>query len=116
MTALSLMQDTVVVLRAAVSTDRYGNTVAGAVTETTITGCAVVPPGARLSTTGGSEIIYGRDTVESRMVLMAPLDADVRATDRVRHDGLVYEVDGQPERFNMTNLRHIAARLKAVTG
>lgn len=116
MTVLSLMQDTVVVLRAAVATDRYGNTVPGAVTETTITGCAVVPPGARLSTTGGTEVVYGRDTVEATMVLLAPLDTDIVATDRVRHAGTVYDVDGMPGRFTLTSLQHVAARLRVVTG
>lgn len=116
MISLSLMQDTVTVIRAAMVTDRYGNAVPGSTTETDVTGCAVVPPGARLSTTGGAEVVYQRDTVESEMILMAPLETDILPTDRVRHAGTTYDVDGQPSRFAMTNLRHVAVRLKSVTG
>lgn len=113
---ISLLSDTVTILRAAPSTDRYGNSVPGAVTETPVSGCAVVPPGARLSTTGGAEEVYQRDTVAGEMILLAPLETDLRPTDQVRHADTVYEVDGLPERFSMTSLRHLATRLKVVTG
>lgn len=113
---ISLLNDTVTILRATAVKDRYNNDVPGAVTETVVTGCAVVPPGARLSTTGGSELTFQQDTVEATMVLLAPLDTDIVATDRVRYDGVVWEVDGKPEKFTLTSLRHVAARLKVVTG
>lgn len=113
---ISLLNDAVTILRATPATDRYGNTVPGSVTETDVYCCAVIPPGSRLSTTGGSEGVYLRDTVEGEMILLAPLDTDIVATDRVRHAGTTYEVDGRPERFAMTSLRHVAARLKVVTG
>lgn len=113
---ISLLNDTVTILRAESATDRYGNIIPGSVTETAVSGCAVVPPGARLSSTGGAEIVDGRDTVIADVILMAPLGTDIVSTDRVRHDGTVYQVDGRPEVYKVTSLRHVAARLKVVTG
>lgn len=53
-----------------------------------ITGCVVMPRTSH-------EEEKGWVIVDGRMVI-APFDADILATDKVRVDGTVWEVDGEP--------------------
>lgn len=68
--------------------DRLSTAPTGAAPEHDIEGCAVLP---RTS----NEEDRGWVIVEGRMVV-APYGADVTATDLVRVDGEVWEVDGEP--------------------
>lgn len=68
--------------------DRLSSAPAGAGSEHDIEGCAVLP---RSSNEEGK----GWVIVEGRQVI-APFGADVLATDLVRVDGEVWEVDGAP--------------------
>ena len=42
----------------------------------------------------GQEILQDRDATVSRWMLYAPLSADITSTDRIRHRGVDYDVDG----------------------
>lgn len=78
---------TVTVIRAP-KVDRLKGDAAGPPAEHDIKGCVVTP---RASNEEGK----GWVIVEGRMIV-APYGSDVRATDKVRVDGLVWEVDGEP--------------------
>lgn len=68
--------------------DRLDDPAQGPAAEHDITGCAVLP---RASTEEGK----GWVILDGRMII-APFNADVLATDRVRVDGVVWDVDGVP--------------------
>lgn len=81
--------DTITVSRAPLLTDRYGNTTAvrdwaNAVTHP-VAGCSVQP-------SAGTEDLQDRNAVVNRWIVVAPVNADVLATDRVVHKGITYEV------------------------
>lgn len=110
--------DTVTILRPGLATqDDYGNDVHGAPTEIPVAGCAVAP---RDSTGAGSnEIVDARDTVITGLTLWAPYGTDIRATDRIRVGGLVYEVDGTSGSFRSPftgSTGPVVATLELVTG
>ncbi|MFC8099434.1 DUF6093 family protein [Streptomyces sp. NPDC057363] len=48
-----------------------------------------------------------RDISQERLSVFLPLDADVTDKDRVRINGLDYEIDGDPRRHTQTSRRHI---------
>lgn len=82
--------ENVTILRSGEPTqDSHGNDVPGTDAETAVEGCAVWP---RTS----SESIDGRDQVIVGVSVGMPYGTDVRATDRVRWRGTVYEVAGRP--------------------
>ena len=68
--------------------DRLSSAPTGPAPEHDLAGCAVLP---RTSHEEGK----GWVIVEGRMIV-APYDSDVLATDQVRVDGAVWEVDGEP--------------------
>ena len=79
----------VVLLSTAVtSQDEYGNDVRES-TETRVDALAVWP---RVS----DESTQGRNTVIVGMTAVLPYGTRVRATDRVRWDGRVWEIEGEP--------------------
>jgi len=86
--------DVVYRLRGSVSPDAWGDSrVDWANPQSlTIEGCSVQP-------IPGDENVLTRDSVTSRWNLFLPLDADVRSSDRVRHRGVVYEVDGSVQEW-----------------
>lgn len=63
----------------------------------------------------GSEVTDVRDTVTARRKLFDP-NMDLRATDRVRFDGLVYEVEGEPQPWGSPPFGHVYALLVRVEG
>lgn len=110
--------DTVTILRPGPPTeDVYGNDVPGTPTEICVPGCAVSP---RDSTGAGTnEITDARDTVIVGLTLYAPAGTDIRATDQVRVNGELYEVDGQPGRFRSpftSSAGPVVVALELVTG
>ncbi|OKI19314.1 head-tail adaptor protein [Streptomyces sp. CB03911] len=108
------MTETVTRIRSGAPTrDAYGNDVEGPAEEVTISGCAVLPPSGQTAPT--VELTAGRDQVVIARVLFAPAGTDLRPTDRIRHAGRVYEVDGEPSPYP-GQLAHIEANLKAVNG
>lgn len=92
---LALAVTTVTRLRATVVADEYGNTGLSWATpsEAPITGCSVQP-------VPGTEVLDGRNAVVSRWKWFGPRNADVRASDRIRHAGVVYDVDGSVQRWD----------------
>jgi hypothetical protein len=107
------MTDTVIRLRASVTTDRYGNAVPGHAEETTVVGVAVLPPGGQLA--ASTEATDGRDHVSVFRVLFAPADTDIVATDQIRHGSRVYDVVGEPAVWTV-GVAHMEVNLLAVTG
>lgn len=110
--------DTVTILRPGPATqDAYGNDVPGAPTEIPVPGCAVAPRDG--TGAGANEIVDARDTVITGLTMWAPYGTDIRATDRIRVAGLVYEVDGQPGSFRSPftgSTGPVVAALELVTG
>lgn len=110
--------ETVTIVRPGPPTrDAYGNDVPGAPTETDVPGCGLAP---RDSTGAGSnEIVQARDTVITGLILYAPWGTDLRATDKIRVGGVLYEVDGQPGSFRSPftgSTGPVVAALQIVTG
>lgn len=110
--------DTVTIVRPGPPTqDAYGNDVPGAPTEIQVAGCGIAP---RDSTGSASnEITDARDTVISGLTLYAPYGTDIRATDRVRVGGVMYEVEGLPGSFRSpftASTGPVVAALELVTG
>lgn len=109
--------ETVTIVRPGPPTqDPYGNDVPGAPTEITVGGCAVAPRG---EASAADELTDARDTVIVGLTLWAPYGTDIRATDRVRVGGALYEVDGQPGSFRSPftgSTGPVVAALELVTG
>lgn len=99
------------------SRDVYGNDVPGPAVETVVPGCGIAPRGS--TGAGSNEIVQGRDTVVVGLLLYAPSGTDIRATDKVRVAGVLYEVDGQPGAFRSPftgSSGPVVAALSLVTG
>jgi hypothetical protein len=97
--------------------DAYRNDVPGIPAETDVPGCGIAPRDGNGS--GGNEIVQARDTVIAGLVLYAPSGTDLRATDRVRVAGVLYEVDGPPGAFRSPftgSTGPVVAALQLVTG
>jgi hypothetical protein len=97
--------------------DIYGNDVPGAPTEIPVPGCGVAPRDG--TGAAANEITDARDTVIVGLTLYAPYGTDIRATDRVRVGGVLYEVDGQPGSFQSPftgSTGPVVVALERVTG
>lgn len=100
--ALTLGSHTIDVSRAAVVASAYGTGLTldwSAATSTTVVGCNVQPVQA-------PEFTQDRDSIATRWQVWVPIDADVQATDRVTWNGDVYDVDGEPLRWDFGVLAH----------
>ncbi len=106
-------RDTVTVLDAALVADGYENQVPdwSTPTETTVEGC-------RLQPERGADYTVDREAVTTRWRLFAPADAPIQDTSRIRHNGVVYDVDGSVERWPSPTgaLAHIEALLRRAEG
>lgn len=104
---MSLGAHTITVLRAPVVEDAYGNETRdwSAATTTAVTGCSVQPQ-------VGGESTIGRQTIVSRWQLFAPFETDLLATDRVRWQGVDYEVDSEVQRWDFPPMSHLVALLR----
>lgn len=107
---MPLGSHTVTIVRP-VGQDRHGDPLPGDPSETQVSGCSVQPS----STT---ELTDGRDTVVSLWDLFLPAGTDIRATDRVRFNGELFDVDGDPAPWDddLARAHHIEVRLRRVTG
>lgn len=108
----SICNETVTRLRATTTEDPYNDQADDwdSAASLSIPGCSVQP-------VAGSEVLDGRNAVVSRWVLFAPLDADLAATDRVRHKGSDYEVDGSVQDWpDVFGLGHKSCYLRRVEG
>lgn len=91
--------------------DAHGDPLPGDPTEDEVSGCSVQP-------SSSVELTDGRDTVVSLWDAFLPAGTDVRATDQVRWNGQLYEVDGDPAPWDddLGRAHHIEVRLRHVTG
>ena len=110
--------DTVTIVRPGTPTqDAYGNDVPGTPIEIAVAGCGIAP---RDSTGSASdELTDARDTVISGLTLYAPYGTDIRATDRIRVAGELFDVVGLPGSFRSpftASTGPVVASLKLVTG
>lgn len=108
------MSETVTVLRAGTTTDRYRNVVAdwSNPARTEVPGCAVAPGTS-------SEENAGRTAVIAGLTVYLPAGADVRPADRIEIRGVVYDIDGEPGdwRNPFTDTRAgLEVALRRVTG
>lgn len=85
------MSETVTVLRAAATTDRYQNTVADWTdpVRTDVAGCMVAPRSSSEDNDGRTAMIVG-------LTVYLPAGTDLQPADRLEVRGVVYEVDGEP--------------------
>jgi hypothetical protein len=109
--------DVVTIVRSGPPTrDEYGNDKPGPPIEILISGCAFAP---RSGTGGSTELTDARDTVITGFTLYAPYGTDIRATDRIRVGGQLYEVEGLPGSFRSPftgSTGPVVAALELVTG
>lgn len=111
--SIGFHRDTVTVLDAALVTDGYGNPVPdwANATETEVTEC-------RLQPERGTEYLTDREAVTTRWRLFGPAGMPIQDTSRVRHNGIVYDVDGSVERWPSPTgaLAHTEALLRRAKG
>lgn len=90
---ISFKNQTITVIRPAWIVDR-GDLVPDwdNATEHQISGCRVQPA-------AGDEVHGNRDAIANRWHLYAPPNADIDSLDRVRHQGVTYEVEGDIRRW-----------------
>lgn len=106
---MQLGGDTVTIVRHP-PPDRAGDPT-GPAAETTVTGCSVQPATS-------SEHTDQANTVISGWVAYLPAGTDIRASDQVRWDGGLYEVDGQPGTWKDMDGQphHVQVALRKVRG
>lgn len=108
---------TITVVRAARTTDRYGNPVLDwdAATRHDVRRCRVQPvQGSRVNM---AETIP-RDGVETRRRVFIPAGADIDHLDRIEYLGLTYQIDGDVDAWPSPTgrLAHIELMLSRVEG
>ncbi|MFJ9961074.1 hypothetical protein [Streptomyces avermitilis] len=111
-----LTADSVVIVRAPLKTDKYGNPSSvrdwASATRTPVAGVSVQPDGSAEATGDRTSTITGW-----RLMTAKGRDLDLLRTDRVEFDGMTLEVDGKVGRFRMGGrVHHVEARLKEVSG
>lgn len=93
--SISFATQTVTRVRAAVTTDAYGNRVLNwdspGVSRAPIDGCRVQP-------VDSSEYTIDSERITTRWWWRGPYDADLTGLDRIEHDGLTFSVDGDVTR------------------
>lgn len=110
--------DTVTIVRPGATTrDAYGNYVPGPPTEVPVAGCGVAPRDG--SSAGDNELTDARDTVITGLTVYAPYGTDIRATDKMRVGGQLYDVVGLPGSFRSPftgSTAPVVVSLELVTG
>ena len=107
-----IASETVVRLRGVLTTNGYDDQVIDWTNPAaaSISGCSVQPA-------AGQEIQLDRDAIVSRWTLYAPLTADIQSTDRIRHNGQDYEIDGSVQDWpDMFGLGHRQCFLRKAVG
>lgn len=99
-------------LRGVPATDAYGNDILDFTTPDVVSvpGCSVQP-------VNGLQYSDAREAITTLWLVWAPLATDVTDVDRIRHAGVVYDIDGPVERWSVSSpLDHLIVNLKAVAG
>jgi head-tail adaptor len=115
-----MLTGSVTILRAAPVADRYGSESSRQRDWSTATETAArahVQPGTGQPGVSG-ETTGDRDRVTTSIRVWLPAGTDITATDRIRYDGDVYEVDGQPLKWKPPRGRttHIEVIARSVKG
>jgi hypothetical protein len=112
----TLLNDSVVIERDGPMTrDSAGTLVPGPPVMITVERATVMSPYG-VTVGSASETDAASMTVTTRRVLVAPLGTDVRAADRIHHNGRRYDVIGTPLEFPLTSLARLEAAVEEVTG
>lgn len=110
--------DTVTIVRPGAPTrDSYGNYVPGPPTEIAVPGCGVAPRDG--TSASNNELTDARDTVITGLTVYASYGTDVRATDKMRVGGDLYDVVGLPGSFRSpftASTGPVVVALELVTG
>lgn len=107
----SLLTQTVTVLTAGSTTDRYGNTVPDWTAATTST------TKAWLSQRSRSEDEINRDAQVATWVAFLPADTTISGHSRLRWSGITFEIVGPPlPAYTPRGLHHYEADLRVVEG
>lgn len=109
-----LYTETVVVIRAALVVDRYGNEVRdwSSATRTTVRRVSVQPDSSTEGIGDRPVIVTGW-----RLTTRTGVDIDVASGDRVEHAGRLREVDGDVARYVLGGVHHhTEVRLREVSG
>lgn len=109
----SWANDTITVIRPGITQSRGSNIPDWTkATETQVTGCSVQPAGTSLSQDGR---VLG---VTDGLTAYLPPSADVQQGDRIRFDGQVYTIDGDPRKWKSATekVSNILLNLKRWTG
>ncbi|MFD4833751.1 hypothetical protein ACFWPV_28480 [Streptomyces uncialis] len=109
-----LYTQTVVILRAPLVVDRYGNSVRDwtRATRTTVRRVSVQPDASAEGTGDRPVIVTGW-----RLVTRRGVDVDLEPGDRIEHEGRLTDVDGDVGRYVLGGVHHhTEARLRGVTG
>ena len=110
-----LAVQTVTVVRAPLAANRYGGQIRdwANATRTDVEGVSVQPGPS-------TEDVRDRELLVGTWTLYGPRgrDIDLLATDRVQVDGMVLQVDGDPNRWPAPGggIHHVEAKLRQVTG
>jgi hypothetical protein len=109
----SIGADTITVRRAPLIADgRYG-----ADRRDWATATAIVISGVSVQPFSAAEQTLDREYTATRLRLFAPPGTDLISTDRVEWRGVMYEVDGEPDRwFDEGQADHIEAVITRMTG
>lgn len=111
MSLVSLMVRDITILVPGTRTDAYGDT---QLDWTTPVGTLTQGWLAQQTST---EVVDGRNTTVSELVLTLPAGTAINARDRVRVDGVVYEIIDEPlAAWTPRGEHHIEAKLRLVTG
>ena len=74
-------------------------------------------PGCSVQPVAGEEILLNRDAVVSRWKLFAPLSADITSLDRIRHNGMDYDIDGSVQDWpDVSGLGYKSCLLRKAVG
>lgn len=112
MSLAALMVRDITILRAVTSTDRYGNVQADNWTHATTTATK-----AWVSQRFEGEELDGRNAQIRDWVAFLPAGTVIDGGDRVRCDGMTFEVIGPPHRaWRPSGEHHVEAQLRAVQG
>lgn len=100
------LRDTVTRLRAPNTTGPDGATIPGDWTNATEGQLLKVDYAAEFQPLGSTEDVVAQQRTESTHKVFMPPDADVLPTDRIRYQGIDYQVDGQPEAWGRAGRTH----------
>lgn len=114
-----MLPQTITILTATTTTDGYGNTVLDWTSPASRTAAAYVRPVSTSVRPAGDEFVDAGRDVSERAWQVHTNDQAVTAFERVVHDGVTYEIDGDPLVWKTApggRLGHTKLQLRRVDG